>query len=164
MPPGSTVMILTVLGRLWVYCSNLPQGFSTRTEGGLSPKYISSLMRGQCKPIAISFHQSAISCVSVVWSLDIAGAVHSVVSWPPDGTPAPGVAAVATVFVVGLGGLAALAWVAGPSGPVARAWVFGLGGLAADRAGSEGMPGWVGSAGPVVGSTRRRGPRRDPAA
>src|SRR4028118_946005 len=61
MPPGSTVMILTVLGRLWVYCSNLPQGFSTRTEGGPSPKYISSLMRGQCKPIAISFHQSAIS-------------------------------------------------------------------------------------------------------
>jgi len=27
-------MILTVQGRLWVYCSNLPQGFSTFTEGG----------------------------------------------------------------------------------------------------------------------------------
>ena len=43
-------MILTVLGRLWVYCSNLPQGFSTFTEGGLSPKYISSLMPGKFKP------------------------------------------------------------------------------------------------------------------
>ena len=43
-------MILTVEGRLWVYCSNLPQGFSTFTEGGLfSKKYVSSLMLGQFK-------------------------------------------------------------------------------------------------------------------
>src|SRR5919112_2947533 len=77
MPPGSTVMILTVLGRLWVYCSNLPQGFSTLTEGGLSPKYISSLMRGQFKPMAISFHQSA---TVQLWYT--ATAVQSAVFWP----------------------------------------------------------------------------------
>ena len=34
VPPGATVMILTVLGRLCVYCSNLPQGLSTFIEGG----------------------------------------------------------------------------------------------------------------------------------
>ena len=28
------MMILTVLGRLCVYCSNLPQGLSTFIEGG----------------------------------------------------------------------------------------------------------------------------------
>src|SRR5918998_4108849 len=50
MPPGSTVMILTVQGTLWAYCSNLPQGLSTFTEGGLSPKYISSPISGQFKP------------------------------------------------------------------------------------------------------------------
>src|SRR3712207_4547200 len=37
-PPGATVMILTVQGRLWVYCSNPPQGFSTFTEGGRRSK------------------------------------------------------------------------------------------------------------------------------
>src|SRR3712207_3372063 len=37
-PPGATVMILTVQGRLWVYCSNPPQGFSTFTEGGQRSK------------------------------------------------------------------------------------------------------------------------------
>jgi hypothetical protein len=50
LPPGSTVMILTVQGTLWAYCSNLPQGLSTFTEGGLSPKYISSPISGQFKP------------------------------------------------------------------------------------------------------------------
>jgi hypothetical protein len=33
-PPGATVRIFTVQGRSWVYCSNLPQGFSTFREGG----------------------------------------------------------------------------------------------------------------------------------
>jgi hypothetical protein len=51
MPPGSTVMIFTVQGTLWAYCSNLPQGFSTFTEGGLlSAKRLSSPMTGQFKP------------------------------------------------------------------------------------------------------------------
>src|SRR5215210_2187885 len=35
MPPGATVMILTVQGRLWVYCSNLPQGFSSFNAQGM---------------------------------------------------------------------------------------------------------------------------------
>src|SRR5215208_6562090 len=34
LPPGATVMILTVQGRLCVYCSKLPQGLSTFMEGG----------------------------------------------------------------------------------------------------------------------------------
>jgi hypothetical protein len=44
-------MIFTVQGTLWAYCSNLPQGFSTFTEGGLlSAKRLSSPMTGQFKP------------------------------------------------------------------------------------------------------------------
>src|ERR687894_836294 len=52
MPPGSTVMTLTVQGTLCAYCSNLPQGFSTFREGGLllSTKRVSSSMLGQFKP------------------------------------------------------------------------------------------------------------------
>ena len=44
-------MTLTVQGTLWAYCSNLPQGFSIFTEGGLlSAKRLSSPMTGQFKP------------------------------------------------------------------------------------------------------------------
>jgi hypothetical protein len=39
-------MILTVHGRLCVYCSNLPQGFSTFTEGGLWSKRDSLYLDG----------------------------------------------------------------------------------------------------------------------
>src|SRR5918995_2210851 len=114
MPPGSTVMILTVLGRLWVYCSNLPQGFSTLTEGGLSPKYISSLMRGQFKPMAISFHQSDINYSSTVGHR-CCGTERGIWAFAQS-FPAPGVATFSTVLVVGLAGFngtVELVWASG---------------------------------------------------